>query len=105
MLDIKIRGVASHGGMTGLNNLDFWKSRTSEEFGLKYEAYDREGAFNLFSNSVYISDSEWIKWKCYNKGKLKLNDNRTPDKHFEEKHSIIYLLIHPETYYDRHFYE
>ena len=23
ILDISIRGVASHGGMTGLNNLDF----------------------------------------------------------------------------------
>ena len=32
-------GVASHGGMTGLNNLDFWKDREPSDFGLTYEAY------------------------------------------------------------------
>ncbi|MEP6601135.1 MAG: hypothetical protein ABJB49_04920, partial [Nitrospirota bacterium] len=27
MLGLPVRGAASHGGMTGLNNLDFWNSR------------------------------------------------------------------------------
>ena len=27
MFNTKIVGIASHGGMTGLNNLDFWKNR------------------------------------------------------------------------------
>ncbi len=105
MLDIKVFGVASHGGITGLNNLDFWKKKSPIEFGLKYEAYDKEGDFNLFNNSFYISDSEWVRWKCYKNGKLQINDNRTPEQHFKGKHPKIYLLIHPETYYRKHIYE
>ena len=105
MLDLKIHGVASHGGLTGFNNLDFWKKTSPLKFGLKYEAYDNEKDFDLFNNSFYISDSEWVRWKCYKNGILQINDNRTPDHHFEIKHSKIYLLIHPETYYERHIYE
>ena len=41
MLDIEIKGIASHGGMTGLNNLDFWQERQPSEFGILYEAYDK----------------------------------------------------------------
>ena len=32
MLNIKIKGTASHGGMTGLNNLDFWEKKKSIRF-------------------------------------------------------------------------
>ena len=39
---IKIKGVASHGGLTGLNNLEFWKKEKPANFGLLYEAYDEE---------------------------------------------------------------
>jgi len=105
MLSINTKGVASHGGMTGLNNLDFWKNRNPTEFGLVYEAYDKTEAFNLFENSFYISDSEWIRWKCYNKGDLCQDDRRTPAEHFQQRHPLIYMLIHPDTYFDRHFYE
>ena len=39
MLGGPVRGVASHGGVTGLNNLDFWDDHNAAEFGLSYEAY------------------------------------------------------------------
>lgn len=98
-------GAASHGGITGLNNLDFWKENKPADFGLLYEAYDREPTFNLFQESFYISDSEWTRWKCYDKGSLVLNDRRTPSEHAENGHRLIHLLIHPDTYYERHIYE
>jgi hypothetical protein len=105
MLEISIKGVASHGGMTGLNNLDFWKNKTAKEFGLVYEAYENSATFNLFEESFYISDSEWTQWKCYDHGKLVVGDKRSPSQHILNKHKLIYLLIHPDTYFDRHFYE
>lgn len=105
MLNIEVKGVASHGGMTGLNNLDFWKDKSAKDFNLFYEAYDKEVSFDLFKNSFYISDSEWTRWKCYNRGKLIEGDRRPLSEHAKEGHSLIYLLIHPDTYFDRHFYE
>jgi len=105
MLGIKVKGVASHGGLTGLNNLDFWKQRDLADFGLLYEAYDETETFGLFKKSFYISDSEWHRWKCYESGKLVTGDNRSLVEHLEDNHSLIYLLIHPDTYYDRHIYE
>lgn len=105
MLDIKIKGTASHGGMTGLNNLDFWKDRSAPNFGLLYEAYEKTDRFDLFNESFYVSDSEWIQWKCYDNGKLCKNDRRSFAEHVLRKHPLIYLLIHPDTYFDRHFYE
>jgi hypothetical protein len=105
ILEIEIKGVASHGGMTGLNNLDFWKERKASDFGMIYEAYDKLPSFNLFNNSLYISDSEWVQWKCYKGGELCHGDRRSFVEHIYEKHSLIYLLIHPETYFDRHIYE
>ncbi len=105
MLDIEIKGVASHGGMTGLNNLDFWKDRTPAEFGLAYEAYDKNDAFGLFDTSFYISDSEYTRWKCYNRGILCADDRRSFEEHLRTKYALIYLLIHPDTYFTNHIYE
>jgi hypothetical protein len=105
MLGIEVKGVASHGGTTGLNNLDFWKTRDASEFGLLYEAYDESPSFNLFNESFYLSDSEWTQWKCYLKGKLVEEDRRSLSEHLADKHPLIYLLIHSDTYFDRHFYE
>ena len=105
MLEIRVRGVASHGGMTGLNNLDFWKEREPAEFGLVYEAYDKSSGFGLFDSAFYVSDSEWTRWKCYNRGVLCEGDRRSFEEHACCKHPLIYLLIHPDTYFDRHFYE
>ena len=105
MLETNIYGIASHGGLTGLNNLDFWKNRKPKDFDALYEAYEVSGAFNLFNNSLYISDSEWTSWKCYNRGQIQIGDRRSPLEHFRELHSKIYMLIHPDTYYDRHIYE
>ena len=104
MYNIKIVGVASHGGMTGLNNLDFWKDKKATDFGMLYEAYDRE-RFDLFHNSFYISDSEWTQWKCYNKGEICDGNRKSFAEHLEDDHSLIYLLIHSDTYFDEHFYE
>ena len=105
MFGIKIKGVASHGGMTGLNNLDFWKNHKPSDFGLIYEAYDLEPEFNLFNECFYISDSEWVRWKCYDKGKLLINDHRSPSEHSSNNHNLIQLLIHPDTYYFNNIYE
>lgn len=105
MFDVTVQGVASHGGRTGLNNLDFWKTRKPNDFGLSYEAYDEESAFGLFKNSLYISDSEWTQWKSYNNGRLQENDRRSLIEHLEHEPPRVYLLIHPETYFDLHPYE
>jgi hypothetical protein len=105
MFGIRIRGVASHGGLTGLNNLDFWRNRTAAEFGLLYEAYDEQPEFNLFREAFYISDSEWTRWKCYMRGQLVANDRRSFGEHIADGHPLIYLLVHADTYFDRHFYE
>lgn len=105
MLDTNIKGIASHGGFTGLNNLDFWKLHQPSEFGLVYEAYDEGSAFGLFKNCFYISDSEWFRWKCYDHGVLQVNDRRSFGQHLANMHKIFYLLIHPETYYTNHCYE
>lgn len=105
MFNVNIKGVASHGGLTGLNNLDFWKSRKASDFGLNYEAYNENSSFDLFKNSFYISDSEWVRWKCYDSGTLVSGDNRTFGEHLADNHKLIYLLIHSDTYFKRHFYE
>lgn len=105
MFGIKIKGVASHGGMTGLNNLDFWKEKTPQDFGLLYEGYDKQPAYNLFQESFYVSDSEWTRWKCYDKGNRIEGDHRSLAEHLENNHPIIHALIHSDTYFDSHFYE
>ena len=105
IFDYQIKGVASHGGNTGFNNLDFWHNNKPKDFNLLYEAYDKEKEFNLFDNSFYISDSEWTQWKCYDKGKLLKDDTRSPKEHLLDQHKLIYFLIHSDTYYDEHFYE
>ena len=102
MLGTPMRGVASHGGLTGLNNLDFWTDHKASEFGLSYEAY-QDG---LMEASRYISDSEWVRWKSYDMGQRFDGDHRSPSQHAKEEQTpLIYLLIHPDTYYDRHIYE
>lgn len=103
--NIKIKGVASHGGGTGLNNLDFWKNHKPKEFGLLYEGYDLEPEYNLFQEAFYISDSEWTRWKCYDKGKLCVDDRRSIAEHASDKRPLLHVLIHPDTYYLRHIYE
>lgn len=105
ILHIEIRGTASHGGMTGLNNLQFWKDRKPSDFGLLYEAYDTQPGFNLFNDSLYLSDSNWTHWKCYVGGQEIAGDHRTPSEHARAGPPLIYLLVHGDTYYDTHFYE
>jgi hypothetical protein len=105
MFNYKIKGIASHGGMTGFNNLDFWNGEKAENFGLLYEAYDQEPNFDLFNNSFYISDSEWTQWKCYKNGVREQNDNRSLSEHLSHGHPLIYLLIHSDTYFNHNFYE
>jgi peptidoglycan/xylan/chitin deacetylase (PgdA/CDA1 family) len=105
MFNTKIVGVASHGGMTGLNNLDFWKERKAPDYGLLYEAYDKQPEFNLFQEAFYVSDSEWTRWKAYDKGVLCTDDRRTPVEHAQDGHKLLHLLIHPDTYYKNHIYE
>lgn len=105
MFGVTIRGVASHGGMTGLNNLDFWQDKHPCQFGLLYEAYDESDSFDLFKNSFYISDSEWTQWKCYKNGSLCERDGRSLVEHLQDRHPLIYLLVHSDTYFDHNIYE
>ncbi|MBO3699756.1 polysaccharide deacetylase family protein [Roseivirga sp. E12] len=105
MFDYEVKSAASHGGMTGFNNLDFWKERKPAEFGLLYEGYDHEPQYNLFQESFYISDSEWTQWKCYNRGEKVDGDQRSPKEHIVDGHKLVHLLIHSDTYFDHHFYE
>lgn len=100
-----VLAVASHGGMTGVNNLDFWRERSASDFGLLYEAYEESGAFALFPRSLYITDSEWTRWKCYRNGQRIPDDHRSPAEHLRDRPALVYLLIHSDTYYDRHIYE
>ena len=58
-----------------------------------------------FFHSFYVSDSEWIRWKCYDKGKKVEGDFRSLAEHSLNKHPVIYSLIHSDTYFDKHFYE
>lgn len=104
MLDISVRGVASHGGRTGLNNLDFWNNHSPSDFHLDYEAYDDSERFGLFSRSLYISDSEWTQWKCYSNGVLMQGDHRSLAEHLDDDPAVIYLLLHPETFFESHVY-
>ncbi|MFY9085525.1 hypothetical protein [Aliarcobacter cryaerophilus] len=101
IFDINMCGTASHGDMTHYNNLDFWKDNRAEDFGLLYEAYDKK----LWSNCRYVSDSEWIRWKAYENGKLLENDRRTPIEHMREKPKVLHLLTHPESWYKGYIYE
>lgn len=105
MFGVTVQGSASHGALTGTNNLDFWRTRKPAEFGLLYEAYDTEPGFNLFNESIYVSDSAWTHWKTYEHGSLVDGDLRSPADHAREARPLIYALIHPDTFYDRHVYE
>lgn len=105
MFETKIVGVASHGGMTGINNLDFWQDKKPSDFGLLYEAYDKQPEFNLFNESLYVSDSSWTYWKCYLNGKSDEGNRKSLGEHLADGHPLVYSLIHPETFYDSHFYE
>lgn len=105
MFGITMKGVSSHGGLTGFNNLTFWENRKPSDFELQYEAYDNQPEFNLFYDSLYVSVSNYIFWKCYNKGILKVGDKRCLCKHLCDGHQIINSLIHPITFYNEHFYE
>lgn len=101
MLGKPVTGIASHGGMTGLNNLDFWKNRQPCEFGCRYEAYDSR----LFKAGLYVSDSEWTRWKSYERGVRRANCTLSPSEHGRTNAPLIYLLIHSDTYFDNHIYE
>lgn len=99
---IKIFGSASHGDMTHYNNLDFWKTHKPEEFNLLYEAYDEK----LWKNCRYVSDGEWTQWKAYEGGILLENDRRAPEDHIRDSNpKALYLLTHPECWYNKYIYE
>lgn len=97
----QVCGTASHGDMTPYNNLDFWKKNKPSDFGLLYEAYDSA----LWLNARYVSDSEWTRWKAYEKGQLLEGDRGTPIDHMREGVPRLYLLTHPESWYYRYIYE
>jgi peptidoglycan/xylan/chitin deacetylase (PgdA/CDA1 family) len=101
LIGAKIYGTASHGDMTGFNNLDFWASHRPAEFGLLYEGYDEP----LWKNCRYVSDSEWTRWKAYENGRLLDEDRRSPVEHAEERPRVLHVLTHPESWYDRYLYE
>jgi hypothetical protein len=96
MLGAPIVGAASHGDARypHINNLDFWNDHRPEAFGLLYEAYD-ERTFGLFQASRYVSDSELVRWKAYDRGELRAGDHRTLEEHLDDTDLPIYALVHP----------
>jgi hypothetical protein len=96
LLDEPIVGAASHGDarFPHINNLDFWNSHRPESFGLLYEAYDKR-TFGLFQASRYVSDSELVRWKAYDRGVLRAGDHRTLEEHLRDTDLPIYVLVHP----------
>ena len=105
IIGVKINGIASHGSLSGINNLDFWNKRLPSDFDISYEAYDKSKNFGLFWKSIYVSDSNWNHWKSYKNGKIMKNCQKSPSELCKENHNLIYLTIHPETYYNQHFHE
>lgn len=105
MLSVDVVGVASHGGLTGINNLDFWRGRQAADYNLLYEAYEEQGRLALFNRALYVTDSEWTRWKAYRDGTRLDGDHRSLSEHLAEEPALVYLLIHPETYFNRHVYD
>ncbi len=100
IFNIKICGVASHGGLTGFNNLDFWSIYKPSKFDLLYEAYDPI----LFDN-YYVSLLLLTGWKHYYKSKLIQNEKRCLCEIINQNHRVIYGLMHPIKLYEAHIYE
>lgn len=101
MFNTTINGIASHRGITGFNNLDYWNYHQPYEFSLIYEAYDPK----LFNNCFYISDSQITSWKCYKNGILQKDNDICICEHLSNNYNLIYLLTHPMSYFRRHVYE
>ena len=93
ILNINIKGLASHNNVNENNNLDFWKSNDPKNFNLIYEAYNP-----ILFNNFYTSDSLVTKWKCYNSGIEITGDNRCICDHLKDNHRIVYCLTHPVQY-------
>ena len=96
--NVNIYGVASHGEdyPEGVNNLDFWKNHTPEEFYLLYQAYDSL----LFNSCYYVSNTGKSRWKAYYKGKLTRPTTlktlpRTIAFSASEHNIPLYLVLHP----------
>lgn len=85
IVGMPIVGAACHGGLTGNNNLDFFKENDHRAFGLLYEGYNRTPEFNLFHESRYVSDSEWTRWKAYDQGVRLEGDVRAPSGHLADR--------------------
>jgi len=97
-------GISSHGDISGINNLEFWGGTTATELGALYEAYD-DNCLNLFKNSLYVSDSEWIHWKTYTKGVLNVERSKRLREVFLDNPELGYILFHPETFFKTHPFE
>lgn len=101
LLKIKCVGVASHGGRTPYNNLDFWKTRNPGDFDLLYEAYDEQ----LWNGCRYVSDSEFTRWKAYQNGTRVQGERRCACEHIKDGVPVLYLLTHTCSYYHTHIGE
>jgi peptidoglycan/xylan/chitin deacetylase (PgdA/CDA1 family) len=99
----RVLGTASHGSRFPENNQDLFLSQNLIDLDLEYQAYETN-AGGLFAESRYVSDSEWTQWKSYDHGVLIENDLRSPELHAEET-DLLYILIHPDTFYQRHSFE
>ena len=104
LLNERIARSASHRDNSGLNNLEFWKTHRPEDFGLNYKVYD-EKSLGLFQRSVFISESQLDRWKVYKNGSLVKGDYRTLREHLENKHALVYVLVHPFLFRKRHYFE
>lgn len=97
-------GCASHRNSSGLNNLDFWKRHRPSDFGLLYEAYDLQ-TFGLFQEGTYVSDSLLDRWKVYEKGEPVLDQHASLIDYAGARTPLLYVLLHPFVFRERHFFE
>lgn len=91
--------MASHSGATGLNNLDFWKDKNLLIFGIYMKCMISNLNFIyliiLFTYQTQVGHIETVIRIIICAKEIDVTDG----------HDLIYCLIHPETYYDQHFYE
>ncbi len=101
--DNEVIGVASHREATGNNNLqEYLKNANYEHLEVQYEAYDNR-TFDLFEKSHYVTDGyEWY-WRSYEKGKL-TDKRQCLCKIIEEDNPLIYCLVHPNSWYKKHYH-
>jgi len=89
ILGVKIKGIASHRGFSGIDNSDFMLKTRLSDFGVYYEAHE------LTKNCFFISDSlrRWAR-----------TNGQCVCQILQENHPQLCLLAHPQFWYKKAYY-